>query len=177
MKGIVYFGDGHTESILFYTKHEDDLLIEFHTVSGRYIYYEYLTVSINGQVNYKTHKFYKSNITADDFGYVVERLCETDDILKIELEDDSATIITYENVTVGQEGYVSFCDGRTEPIRFYRKYSEQFIEFHTDSTGYIYVEDDTSVVHFYKLIFTMNKYGFENLEGTVSNNISGITLY
>ena len=84
MIGIVYFKDGHTEDILFYTKYEEDILLEFHTESGRYIYYEYITTSIHHHVSYRTHKFFESCISADDFGYVEDRLRETDKIDRIE---------------------------------------------------------------------------------------------
>ena len=84
MQSLVYFKDGHTEEILFYREREDDALIEFHTVSGRYIYNEYWKTSIHGHTTYKTHDFYESVLSADDFGYVEERLRETDKIEKIE---------------------------------------------------------------------------------------------
>ena len=37
--GIMYFKDGHEEVILYCIKYEDFLIREFHTVSGRYLYY------------------------------------------------------------------------------------------------------------------------------------------
>ena len=88
MANLAYFRDGHTEEILYYVKYEEGALIEFHTVSGRYIYYEYLQTSIHRHVTYKTHDFYTSVLSADDFGYVEERLRDIDDIVKIVIEED-----------------------------------------------------------------------------------------
>lgn len=96
MQGLLYFRDGYTEEILFYKKSDSDTtLLEFYTESGRYIYYEYYRTSMNGNVTYKTHDYYESVLSADDFGYVEERLRETDKIVRFELVECE---ITYEDL-------------------------------------------------------------------------------
>lgn len=84
LTGIVYFKDGHKESILFYCDYEDNMIIEFHTTSGRYLYYAYLNTA-NKKANYIEHIFYKSVLAADDFGYIEERLVPCYDIERIEI--------------------------------------------------------------------------------------------
>ena len=82
--GTVYFKDGRSEEILYYIDYEDNLIIEFHTVSGMSLYYAYLNAA-SKKTNYMENAFYKIVISADDFGYIEERLVRCCDIEKIEI--------------------------------------------------------------------------------------------
>ena len=72
------------KTILYYIDYEDNLIIEFHTVSGTYLYYAYLNAA-SKKINYMDNAFYKIVISADDFGYIEERLVQCCDIEKIEI--------------------------------------------------------------------------------------------
>lgn len=82
--GPVYFKDGQTEPILYLVHYEEDLVIEINTCSGRYLYYSY-TVPLTKYTNSICKVFYKSVISADDFGWLKESLVLCDDIDHIEL--------------------------------------------------------------------------------------------
>lgn len=83
--GVVHFKDGSTEPILFARDYEDHTVIEFHTAHERYLYYTHLDTERTmyytlKQVVLRIHQFFKSTITADDMGYIEERLEVCDDI-------------------------------------------------------------------------------------------------
>ena len=82
--GTVYFKDGHTEDILYLVHYEDGLVIEFHTCSGRYLYHSYKAPIIN-YTNSICKVFYRTVISADDFGWMKESLVFCNDIDHIEL--------------------------------------------------------------------------------------------
>lgn len=86
--GFVRFEDGYTEDILFYKRYDTDLtLIEFFTASGQYVYMEYLATNLKNQT-YKAHLFYTRVLSADDFGYVEDRLLVTEEIKEFVLFDE-----------------------------------------------------------------------------------------
>lgn len=84
--GTVYFKDGHTEAILYLVHYKENMIIEVHTCSGRYLYYSFIFIAnANVPVNYTSHLFYKSVISADDFGHLDESLVLCDAIDHIEI--------------------------------------------------------------------------------------------
>lgn len=88
MKGIAHFVDGHTEEIQFAVEYEESIAIEFFTESGHYFYNEFLVSDPDSQFSHKSHKFYESILTADDFGYIHTRLIGIDTIYKVELKKE-----------------------------------------------------------------------------------------